>query len=58
MKFLYNPITYIATYVMIGIITFGHALNTIQTPYHGEKLFGAMFSMAFWPLYWSAEFWK
>jgi hypothetical protein len=69
MKYLKEPLTLVAVYCIIAIITFGHAYNSfpseekskwagieyVITNGPGIKTMGAFVSSLFWPLYWSVE---
>jgi len=57
---------WIVFYVLISFLTYGHAYHKQNNMFEYQpaidaiisKSFGAFFSAAFWPLYWSVELWN
>lgn len=49
-------------YALAFMVTFGHAMHTLQPPHcidscEDRKAAGALIAATFWPLYWSTKVW-
>lgn len=71
-QFITHPATWLLTYFLLIVLTFGHAFNemplTEKAYFAGEEYTihngvgfrsgSALFCAIAWPLYWSAQFFK